>query len=165
MKKTTLKCIRNLRETGCSSSIVLYCPNPSVLFFKKAGENPGISHLLFLSISQQHPDLFNESGYKESFELANHSMWNLTFPDHYMVWFHISGIHNMTWYEDFSQHWIQNSPSSISFSACFKIALLKLLEIIFWGERPVYCQTSPSQGQLHKGCNSLVHSCLSTGPR
>lgn len=30
----------------------------------------------------------------------------------------------MTWYEDFSQHWIQNSPSSISFSAyIFKIAL------------------------------------------
>lgn len=31
---------------------------------------------------------------------------------------------NMTWYEDFSQHWIQNSPSSISFSDyIFKIAL------------------------------------------
>lgn len=88
------------RAIKCSSSIVpLYCPNPLCYFFSQKGRRKSryLTPVISFSLSNSILICSTESGYKESFELANHSMWNLLLLDHYMVWFHISFRYLPTW--------------------------------------------------------------------
>lgn len=99
-EETTWRCTRNLRAIKCGSSVVpLYCPNPLCYFFSQKGRRKSryLTPVISFSLSNSILYCSTESGYKESFELANHSMWNLLRLDHHMVWFHISFRYLPTW--------------------------------------------------------------------
>ena len=88
------------RAIKCSSSIVpLYCPNPLCYFFSQKGRRKSryLTPVISFSLSNSILICSTESGYKESFELANHSMWNLLLLDHCMVWFHSWFRYLPTW--------------------------------------------------------------------
>lgn len=128
------------RAIKCSSSIVpLCCPNPLCYFFSQKGRRKSryLTPVISFSLSNSILICSTESGYKESFELADHSMWNLLLLDHCTVWFHISFRYLPTW-----------PRMKTSLNTEYKIAPLlhhslptflkwhlQLLEIIFWGEK------------------------------
>lgn len=88
------------RAIKCSSSIVpLYCPNLLCYFFSQKGRRKSryLTPVISFSLSNSILICSTESGYKESFELANHSMWNLLLLDHCMVWFHSWFRYLPTW--------------------------------------------------------------------